>query len=105
MQHEPVRMSTSVNTSFCQIAGGSIKSNLVTALVLTFTTQSWFLTALKEKTFEITVGKGGNAGNQHFLIFLQCFLLRQNSFSTIDFGTSPNICRLLKSWLFLCYQN
>ena len=37
-----------------------------------FTTQSPLLTALKK---EIIVGKGENAGNQHFLLFLQCFLL------------------------------
>ena len=29
---------------------------------------------LKEKTFENIVGKGENAGGQHFLLFLKCFL-------------------------------
>ena len=29
---------------------------------------------LKKKHFKNTVGKGENAGNQHFLLFLQCFL-------------------------------
>ena len=29
---------------------------------------------LKKKPFENIVGKGENAGNQHFLLFLQCFL-------------------------------
>ena len=27
-----------------------------------------------EKAFEINVGKGENAGDQHFLLFLQCFI-------------------------------
>ena len=27
----------------------------------------------KEETLENTVGKGENAGNQHFLLFPQCF--------------------------------
>ena len=30
---------------------------------------------LKKKALENTVGKGENAGNQHFLLFPQCFLL------------------------------
>ena len=29
---------------------------------------------LGKKTFQNTVGKGKNAGNQHFLLFPQCFL-------------------------------
>ena len=32
------------------------------------------LLTLKKKTFENIVGKGENAGDQHFLPFLQCFL-------------------------------
>ena len=39
-----------------------------------FPTQSWLLTILGKKPFENIVGKGENAGNQHFLLFLQCFL-------------------------------
>ena len=31
----------------------------------------------KKKALENTVGKGENAGNQHFLLFPQCFLLNQ----------------------------
>ena len=33
----------------------------------------WLLTTLYKKSFENTVGKGENAGNQHFLLFPQCF--------------------------------
>ena len=39
-----------------------------------FTTQSQLLTTLKNEPFENVVGKGENACNQHFLLFLQCFL-------------------------------
>ena len=39
-----------------------------------FTTHSHLLTTLKKKTFENIVGKRENAGSQHFLFFLQCFL-------------------------------
>ena len=39
-----------------------------------FTTKSQPLTTLGKKPFENIVGKGENAGNQHFLIFPQCFL-------------------------------
>ena len=44
-----------------------------------FTTlpNSRVLTTLKEKGFENIVGKGENAGNQHFLLFPQCFLFCQ----------------------------
>ena len=34
-----------------------------------------FLTPLEKKAFENIVEKGENAGNQHFLLFPQCFLL------------------------------
>ena len=33
------------------------------------------LTPLEKKALENIVGKGENAGNQHFLLFPQCFLL------------------------------
>ena len=39
------------------------------------TTQSRLLIPLERKAFENIVGKGENAGNQHFLLFPQCFLL------------------------------
>ena len=39
-----------------------------------FTTQSQLLTTLKKNPFENIVGKGENAGNQHFLLFPQCLL-------------------------------
>ena len=41
---------------------------------LLFSTQSRLLLTLKEKAFENIVGKGENAGSQHFLLFPQCFL-------------------------------
>ena len=39
-----------------------------------FTRQSQLLTNLKDRAFENIVGKGENAGIQHFLLFPQCFL-------------------------------
>ena len=39
--------------------------------------KSIVLTNLKEKPFENVVGKGENAGEQHFLLFAQCFLPSQ----------------------------
>ena len=42
-----------------------------------FTTQSGGLSTLTEKPLENIVGKGENAGNQHFLLFPQCFLFFQ----------------------------
>ena len=39
-----------------------------------FTTQSRVFKTLKKTPFENIVGKVENAGNQHFLLFPQCFL-------------------------------
>ena len=49
------------------------KSFLV-SVVQPFTAQSRLITTLRKKPFENIVGKGENAGNQHFLIFLPYFL-------------------------------
>ena len=35
-----------------------------------------------KKGLKNTVGKGGNAGNQHFLLFPQCFLVYQREKSS-----------------------
>ena len=55
------------------------------------TTQSRLLTTLGRKAFENNVGKGENAGNQHFLLFPQCFLPFQTK--TAIFGLHL-FCRL-----------
>ena len=39
-----------------------------------FNIQSRVLTTLRKKSFENTVGKGENNGNEHFLLFPQCFI-------------------------------
>ena len=39
-----------------------------------------FLTTLGKATFENIVGKGENAGYQHFLLFPQCFLPYKKKF-------------------------
>ena len=48
-------------------------SEISFTLFLVFTTQSRLLRTPEKKPFENIVGKGENAGNQHFLIFQQCF--------------------------------
>ena len=51
-----------------------------------FTTQSPLLTTLGKKPVENIVGKGENAGKQHFLLFPQCFLpnqLHESSFELL----------------------
>ena len=73
-------------------------------------TQSWLLTILKKEPFENIKGKGENAGNQHFLLFPECFLSysikgRNDHFSSIwfvvcncfQFGPIQQICRFVKS--------
>ena len=52
-----------------------------------FTTQSRLLTTSKMKPFENIVGKGENAGNQHFLLFPQYFVPfpKQISFFSVFF--------------------
>ena len=47
--------------------------------------------ALLEKDFENILGKGENAGNQHFLLFKECFLLPQ---MIIKFFEVHLICHL-----------
>ena len=44
-----------------------------------------------ENKFENIAGKGENAGNQHFLLFLQCFPAFQKQISTFE---SYSFCRL-----------
>ena len=46
------------------------------------TLPSRLLTTLKKNTSENIVGKGENAGNQHFHLFLQCFLSYQGEVSS-----------------------
>ena len=41
------------------------------------------LMTLGKKTFENIVGKGENAGNQHFLLFPHCFLFFPKQISNI----------------------
>ena len=51
---------------------------------LLFTTQSRLLTTLYMRPFENIVGKGQNAGNQHFLLFPQFFCPFQNKFQFLS---------------------
>ena len=64
----------------------------------------------KTKKKKNTVGKGENAGTQHFLLFPQCFFLNQKRIfvfklhlfcpsAYLSIWTSLEIFRLVKSWL------
>ena len=76
---------------------------MIWLLVYSFTTQSRLLTTLKKKPFE-NIGKGENAGNQHFLLFPQCFVPLPKQISTLfcclqvlsNWG-SLKLCCLVKS--------
>ena len=82
------------------------------------TTEMWLLTLYQtiptfndlgqKKPFEKIVRKGENVGNQHFLLFLQCFLPFSKQISNfhshlfcrlhmLSIWTSLKICRLVKS--------
>ena len=65
---------------------------------------------LREKPFKHIEGKGENAGNQHFLLFPQCFLpfpIQISSFHShifrllhmLPIWTSLKICRLVKRYV------
>ena len=47
---------------------------MLLSLYRTIPAQSRLLMTLGEKAFENIVGKGENAGHQHFLLFRECFL-------------------------------
>ena len=67
------------------------------------------LTTPRKRPYGNIVGKEGNAGNQHFILFLQCFLPFPNRISVFHLHiycrlqmlwtwTSIRFCRLVKSW-------
>ena len=53
----------------------------------------------KEESFGNTVGKGENAGNQHFLLFPRCFLLYQREKSSFQ---QHLICHLQMLSIWSC---
>ena len=72
------------------------------------TQQIQILMTLKRKALENIVGKGENAGNQHFLLFQQCFLtchkqillfaqLLKCCLQVLSIWTSVTFCYLVKS--------
>ena len=72
--------------------------------------QPKILMTLRRKTFENIVGKGENAGHQHFLLFPQCLLPFPNQISTfllhlfcrlqmLSIWTSLKFCCMVKSLL------
>ena len=74
---------------------------------LTLTTQSGLLMTLRKRPFENIVAKGENAGNQHFLLFPQCFLTIPKRISDFKLHvqcilSSANAFNLNKSKILLC---
>ena len=68
------------------------------------TTQPRALTTLRREAFENIEGKGENAGNQHFLLFPQCFLPFPKQISSFEFTFdlwSTNAFNLGKSIILL----
>ena len=72
-----------------------------------------FVHPWKSKVFENILGKGENAGNQHFLLFPQCFLLfphkskflSHNYFvfcKCFELGLGLKFFRLVKNYLAVC---
>ena len=80
---------------------GSLKVRIEWKRVKFYTTQSWLLTTLKKEPFESFVRKEENAGNQHFLLFSQCFLLYQEQILPFE---SPLICRLQTLSIWTCLK-
>ena len=70
---------------------------------LLFTKQSLVLT-FKTKPFENIVGKGENAGNQHFLLFSQCFLSYQRRIRKFHILSSANALNLVESIISLLFK-
>ena len=89
----PVKMYTSGQHPFPATIYFSTK--LITA-------QSLLLTTLRKKVFENIVGKGENAGNQHFLFFPQCFQPKSNFSFLVAFTlSSANAFNLDRSKILL----
>ena len=88
-------------------------------IIKPFTTQSRLSTTLRVKTLENNVEKGENAGNQHFLLFPQCFLPYQREIPPVQLNLNYNLNYHLQKFQFgqvyvfvvryriktKCYQN
>ena len=75
---------------------------LILVDILTFYHIIHILSTLCKKPFEHIVGKGENAGHQHFLLFLQCFLPCQEQIlicclQVLSIWTSLKFCSLVKN--------
>ena len=92
----------------CRLVRTKSEAHSIKCKFVNSTTQSLLLKTLAKKPFENIVGKGENAGNQHFLLFPQHFLpnqLHKSSFELhlkchlpmLSNWTGLKICRLVKS--------
>ena len=94
-----------IKTWYCVEKGLQINTEtLLCSIDLAFTKKSRVLMNLGGKPLEYIVGKGENAGNQHFLLFPPCFLhdQRQNHHLTLNlicqFWTANNNM-MSKMWI------
>ena len=69
-----------------------------TSACLRFTTLFRLSKTLRKKPFQNIVGKGENAGNQHCLLFPQCFPPKLN------FSCSFTFCHLQMLWIWTCWK-
>ena len=86
-------------------------------LIQSFATQGRLLTTQRKKLLINTVGKGENAGSQHFLLFLQCFPTVWNTtlifWITFTFShanpfkiwTCLKLCRLVNGKIFITFTD
>ena len=58
-------------------------------------------TTVKKKPFENIAGKGENAGNQHFLLFTQCFLHIPKKKKILLVSYIYIVCRCFQFWTCL----
>ena len=68
-----------------------------------FTKQSWPLMTMRKEVFENILGKGENAGDQHFLLFLKMFSTIPEKFQFFSrINVIPCKCFEIRSGLKFC---
>ena len=92
-------------TSVCSTAKKDSRKACTCRPNLIHTTQWHLLTCLEKKLFQNIVGKGENAGNKHFLLFPQSFLLYQRQkLSCMLHLSSANAFNLNKLKIFVVWE-
>ena len=75
---------------------GASKGVILWEWVKMFSTQSLVVRTLKQRALENFVRKGENAGNQHFLLFPQCFPAYQDMFTSSLYPRKTNVFRSIQ---------